>query len=86
MKSVNIHYAKTHLSNLINQIESGEEFVIARNGQPVARLLPMPPVTPRQPGRFEGEIELLENFSDPLSDSELEEVVTGHPSDPLIEL
>jgi antitoxin (DNA-binding transcriptional repressor) of toxin-antitoxin stability system len=35
--------AKTHLSKLVDGIESGreEEFVIARNGKPVARLAPL---------------------------------------------
>ena len=36
--SVNIHQAKTHLSRLIERVETGEEVVIARAGRPVARL------------------------------------------------
>jgi prevent-host-death family protein len=31
---VNIHHAKTHLSQLIAQAENGEEVIIARNGKP----------------------------------------------------
>jgi len=38
---VNIHEAKTHLSRLIERVESGEEVVIARAGRPVARLVPL---------------------------------------------
>jgi prevent-host-death family protein len=34
----NIHEAKTHFSRLLELIERGEEVVIARSGQPVARL------------------------------------------------
>jgi antitoxin (DNA-binding transcriptional repressor) of toxin-antitoxin stability system len=37
-KPVNIHDAKTHLSRLLERVEAGEEFVIARAGRPVARL------------------------------------------------
>jgi prevent-host-death family protein len=39
MKTVNIHEAKTHLSALLNEVEQGEDVVIARNGAPVARLV-----------------------------------------------
>ena len=33
MKPINIHEAKTHLSRLIERVEAGEEFVIARAGK-----------------------------------------------------
>jgi len=39
-KTVNIHQAKTHLSQLVAEVEEGAEIVIARGGKPVARLLP----------------------------------------------
>ena len=41
MKSVNIHEAKTHLSRLIERVQAGEEFVIAKAGRPAARLVPL---------------------------------------------
>ena len=41
MKSVNIHEAKTHLSRLVERVEAGEEFIIARGGRPAARLVPI---------------------------------------------
>ena len=41
MKPINIHEAKTHLSRLIERVEAGEEFVIARAGKPAARLVPL---------------------------------------------
>ena len=40
MKQVNVHEAKTQLSRLLQAVEEGEEVVIARNGTPVARLVP----------------------------------------------
>jgi prevent-host-death family protein len=43
-QTVNIHVAKTHLSNLLERVERGEEFVIARAGKPIARLGPLAPV------------------------------------------
>jgi prevent-host-death family protein len=39
MKSVNVHQAKTNFSKLLARVERGEEVVIARAGQPVARLV-----------------------------------------------
>lgn len=38
MRKVNIHEAKTTLSQLVEVAESGEDVVIARAGRPVARL------------------------------------------------
>ena len=43
MTIVNMLEAKTHLSRLVEAIESGaeQEIIIARNGKPVARLAPI---------------------------------------------
>jgi prevent-host-death family protein len=37
-----MHEAKTKLSQLVERAEAGEDVVIARNGKPVARLVPVP--------------------------------------------
>lgn len=39
MQTVNIHDAKTRFSKLLEQVQSGEEIVIARAGQPIAKLI-----------------------------------------------
>ena len=39
MHVVNVHRAKTELSRLLARVEAGEDIVIARRGQPVARLV-----------------------------------------------
>jgi prevent-host-death family protein len=36
-----MHEAKTRLSQLVERAEAGEEIVIARNGKPVVRLVPV---------------------------------------------
>jgi len=36
-----MHEAKTQLSKLVERATAGEEIVIARGGQPVARLVPV---------------------------------------------
>ncbi|MEO8748369.1 MAG: type II toxin-antitoxin system prevent-host-death family antitoxin [Rhodanobacter sp.] len=43
MKPINMLEAKTQLSKLVDRIESGRdlEIVIARNGRPAARLVPI---------------------------------------------
>ena len=42
--TVNVHEAKTQLSQLLQRISMGEEVVIAKAGKPVARLVPFAPV------------------------------------------
>jgi prevent-host-death family protein len=37
----NIHDAKTHLSRIIERVERGEEVIISRAGNPVAKLVPL---------------------------------------------
>lgn len=50
-KPVSVHQAKTQLSRLLVRVTAGETIVIARGGQPVARLVPLePPAAPRTPG------------------------------------
>jgi prevent-host-death family protein len=41
-KLINIHAAKTRLSQLIARAERGERIIIARDGRPVAQLGPAP--------------------------------------------
>jgi prevent-host-death family protein len=43
MSVTNIHQAKTNLSKLIEAAERGEEVIIARNGKPVAAIVPIAP-------------------------------------------
>jgi prevent-host-death family protein len=78
MKTVNVHEAKTTLSQLLARVEQGEEVVIARNGEPVARLVAVPKRIRREPGvlhKHPG----WENFVydpsifAPLSDAEMED-------------
>ena len=64
MRRVNIHEAKTQLSKLIS---AGEEVIIARYGEPVARLVPIrPPVAKRVPGSARGKFTVPPQFFEPL--------------------
>lgn len=40
---VTLYEAKTHLSGLVDRAAAGEEIVIAKNGVPRARLVPLAP-------------------------------------------
>lgn len=41
MKPVNVHEAKTNFSRLLDHVAAGETIVIAKAGNPVARLTPL---------------------------------------------
>ncbi len=43
---VNTHEAKSRLSELIREAEEGHEVIVARNGHPVAKIIPWPPTRP----------------------------------------
>ena len=40
MRTVNLADAKARLSELLNEVEAGEELIITRHGTPVARVVP----------------------------------------------
>jgi prevent-host-death family protein len=62
-RQVNVHAAKTHLSRLLEEVEAGEEIVLARSGRPVARLIPFKPRhDPRVPGVWRGRIRMAPDF------------------------
>lgn len=65
---INIHAAKTQLSQLVDRAAAGEEIIIARNGRPVARLGPLrASAEPRKLGILKGQIEIRDDFDGPLS-------------------
>lgn len=53
MKQVNVYEARGQFSKLLEQVEAGEEIVIARNGKPIVRLLPVK-LPKRLLGRWQG--------------------------------
>ncbi len=68
---VNVHQAKTQLSRLLTQVEAGEDVVIARRGEPVARLVGCKPPGKRQPDVLKGKVVIPESFFNPLPEEEL---------------
>ena len=72
----NMHEAKTHLSKLAERAAQGEEIVIARNGRPVARLVPMPERKQRKLGLAKGQIWISDDFDAPLP-ADIQEAFEG---------
>jgi prevent-host-death family protein len=71
--TVNIHEAKTHLSELLARVERGEEIVIARAGKPIAQLTALQPKF-REFGFLDLEIEIPDSFFfEPMTEEELAE-------------
>jgi prevent-host-death family protein len=48
MSTVNIHEAKTQLSRLVDQAARGQEFIIAKAGKPMVRVVPYHPADGRR--------------------------------------
>lgn len=67
LKQVNLYEAKTQLSQLVKEAAAGAEIIIAKAGEPMARLVPLARAKPlRQPGRLKGQIWISDDFDDPL--------------------
>lgn len=68
---VNIYDAKTRFSRLINEVESGKQITISRNGRPVALLVPFRARRPtRAPGVWAGKVTIDDDFDAFTADDE----------------
>jgi prevent-host-death family protein len=73
---VNMHQAKSSLSRLVARALAGEEVVIARNGEPVVRLVPIAKKREtRVPGRGKGKIWISPEFE--FTEAEVTELFEG---------
>ncbi len=68
---VNTHSAKTRLSQLLARVEAGHTVIIARDGKPVARLVPFAPKGKRKFGALRGKLTVGPEFFEPLPEDEL---------------
>ncbi len=72
METVTIHTAKTTLSQLLARVEAGEEIILARGKEPIAKLVPFQPAPPkRQFGALRGILSVGPEFFEPLSEQDL---------------
>jgi prevent-host-death family protein len=73
MKTVTIHEAKTNLSRLIERACRGEEIIISRGSDPVARLVPIAGRKgQRKLGMLKGKLIVGPEFFEPLPPEELD--------------
>ncbi len=80
MKLVNIHEAKTHLSRLVERVQAGEEIVIAKAGQPAARLVPIESARkPVKVGGLKAPAPVPDDFNT-LFGNEVESLFAGRPT------
>jgi prevent-host-death family protein len=71
-KTVNLYEAKTHLSKLVERAARGEEVIIAKAGQPKARLVPLArAMKHRKPGDWKGRVVIPPDFDAPLPEEVL---------------
>jgi len=72
METVTIHTAKTTLSQLLARVEAGEEIILARGKEPIAKLVPFQPQqAKRRFGALRGLISIGPEFFEPLPEQEL---------------
>ncbi len=72
MKTVTIHAAKTTLSQLLARVEAGEEIVLARGKEPIAKLVPFrAKPAKRRFGALKGVISVGPEFFESLPEQEL---------------
>jgi prevent-host-death family protein len=70
MEVINIHQAKTKLSQLLVRVQQGEKIVIANRGKPVALLSQYQEykLSKRLPGRLRGQFTVPDDFNQPDED------------------
>lgn len=70
MKTLKLHEAKAHLSELIEEVIRGEEVIISRHGKPVAKLTGLAPQNRRELGFYP--IEFKSDLLEPTRDEVIE--------------
>lgn len=80
---VNVHQAKTQLSKLISAVESGEEVIIARNGKPAVKMVPVRGAAAKSRremwGAWEGKVALPTDAEWAAMDKEIEDEMMNGP-------
>ncbi|MEV6509612.1 type II toxin-antitoxin system prevent-host-death family antitoxin [Streptomyces sp. NPDC051642] len=62
-RQYNVHEAKAHFSRILEQVATGEEVVISKAGEPVAKVVPLRPKARRSGrGSLRGQIHFSDGF------------------------
>jgi prevent-host-death family protein len=67
-KMVDVRKAREQFSKLCDEVAAGEDVVITRRGEAIARLVGVSPTTPRRFGIDEGRFVVPGDFDAPLPD------------------
>lgn len=79
MHTVNIHYAKTNLSKLVEQAAQGESFIIAKAGKPMVKVMALAAPEAghlKRIGFMAGQIQIPDDF-DRMGSPEIEQLFGG---------
>ncbi|MFD2190948.1 type II toxin-antitoxin system Phd/YefM family antitoxin [Pistricoccus aurantiacus] len=79
MEIVNMHEAKTRLSQLVEKAAKGEPFIIAKAGKPVARVTAIDSPEPgkqKRLGFLKGQFQIPEDF-DRMGEQEISDLFGG---------
>ncbi len=71
--SYTVHQAKTNLSKLLKEAEAGQEVIITRGKEPVAKLIAFNHLQD-VPGSMQGQFKSTLHVLDPLTDEELRDL------------
>lgn len=74
---VDLYEAKTKLPQLIERAMVGEEIIIAKAGKPMVKLVRVEVTPKRVLGSAAGAIEYGEGWNGPMSDDELDVMLSG---------
>jgi prevent-host-death family protein len=75
MKPVSIYDAKARLSELVQRASRGETIVLAKNGKPIARIVPLERTPRRGPGGWKGQVTYSKDFDE--ADGLLKDLMLG---------
>jgi len=73
MQKVSVYEASKDLLNLIEAAIKGEEIVITKDEQPIAKLVPVTPLKkswPAKAGSAKGMVTISDDFDEPIADFE----------------
>ncbi|MFI6863159.1 type II toxin-antitoxin system Phd/YefM family antitoxin [Streptomyces sp. NPDC050421] len=64
-RQYNVHEAKTHLSRILEHVATGEEVIISKAGEPVAKVVPLRTHVKRTGrGSLKGRIRIADDFDE----------------------
>lgn len=64
-RQYNVHEAKTHFSKILDVVATGEEVIISKSGEPVAKVVPLAGKVRRTDyGSLKGRITVTDDFDD----------------------